>query len=278
VVGGLDDPRRLAVHSPSDRGFAGGLARVHARLPEVDPYLSLAEGYRLGFVLPGRDAEHWSLDAELDYRDGLFHLVVLAPPDAALPSDEPMPQALADEGWRRAQLLSHGDPAPWRESARVALGSSGGARPGAALAFGARLVGLLGEVGPWSSDALFLGDAGLSVVAVARLEGDDVPRVLGRLVSLGRESGGAVVLRAAGGEPLPFEPDGEDGCRTARLFTGSGDAGVPSGLYLGQARVPVGPDAGGERTVRLLGASDAGSLQDLWVRVEGAAGARRESP
>jgi hypothetical protein len=40
----------------------------------------------------------------------------------------------------------------------------------------------------------------------------------------------------------------------------------------------VGPDAGGERRVRLLGASDAGSLQDLWVRVEGAAGARRESP
>jgi len=276
VVGGLDEPRRLAVHSPSDRGFSGGLARVHARLPGVDPHLALAEGYRLGLVRRGLDPGHWSLEAELDYRDGLFHLVVLAQPDGSLPSDEPMPQALADHGWRRADPLSHGDPSPWRDAARVAVGTAHGARTGAAVAFGARLVGRLGAAGPWSSDALFLGDVGFSVVAVALFEDDGVPRVLGRLVSLGREDG-AVRLRAAGGEPLPLDPDGEDGCRTARLFTGSGDAGVPSGLYLGQARVPVGEAAEGERVVRLLAASDAGSLHELWVRVEGAAGARREA-
>jgi hypothetical protein len=278
VVGGLDEPGRLAVHTPSDRGFSGGVAVVHARLPGVDPHLTHAEGYRLGAVRRAPDEERWSLEAELDYRDGLFHLVVLAAPDASLPSDEPMPQALADQGWRRARALSHGDPSPWREAARVALGTAHGAQKGAALAFGARLVGRLGDAGPWSSEASFLGDVGLSVVAVACFAEDEVPRVLGRLVSLGRTRGGAVRLRASGGEPLLLAPDGPDGCRAARLFTGSGDPGVPSGLYLGTARVPVGPAAAEERVVRLLDASEAGSLDVLWVRVEGAEGVRRGAP
>lgn len=278
VVGGLDAPGRLAVHTPSDRGFSGGMALVHARLAGVDPFLAYAEGFRLGVVRRAPDEERWSLEAELDYRDGLFHLVVLAAPDASLTSDEPMPQALADQGWRRARPLSHGDPSPWREAARVALGTAHGARSGAALAFGARLVGRLDDVGPWTSEAEFLGDVGLSVVAVACFAEDDVPRVLGRLVSLGREPGGAVRFRASGGEPLQLPADGPDGCRAARLFTGSGDPGVPSGLYLGTARVPVGSAGDEERVVRLLDASDAGSLDELWVRVEGAGGARRGAP
>jgi hypothetical protein len=282
IVGGLDDEGALAVQSPSDRGLVGGLAAVHARLDVLDPALSLAEGYRLGRVRREGEEQRWSVAAELDYRDGLFHLVVLAPPDGTLPSDQPMPQALADLGWQRARPLTHGDPSPWRETLRVAVGSSDGARPGAALAFGARIVGRLGDVGPWSADACLFGDVGFHVVAVARFDGDGVPRVLGRLVSLGRDAGGAVVFRAAGGEPLPLEPDGPDGCRAAQLFTGAGDAGVPSGLLIGAARVPVarGPDEGddGERHVRLEGGGRAGNLRDLWVRVEDAGPARRSAP
>jgi hypothetical protein len=277
VVGGLAEPRTLAVHSPSDRALSGGLACVHARLPELDPHLALAEGYRLGRVLPTDGQGPWSLEAELDYRDGLFHLVVLAPPDPALASDQPMPQALADLGWRRVRTLSHGDPSAWREAGRLGIGRSGGARSGAALAYGARLVGRLGAVGLASSEALFLGDRGFSVVAVARFDGDGEPRVLGRLVSLGRRASGEVELRASGGEPLGYGPDGPDGCRAASLFTGSGDPGTPSGLYLGAARIPVGPGATGARVVRLLDAAEARSLPDFWVRVEGG-GERREAP
>jgi hypothetical protein len=267
IVGGLDEPGSLAVQSPSDRELFAGMASVNARLEMLDPSLRLAQGYLLGRVRRVGDEQHWSVAAELDYRDGLFHLVVLAEPDQGLSSDEPMPQALADQGWRAARPLSHGDPSPWRETLRLSIGSTHGARSGAALAFGARLIGRLGAVGPWSADALLPGDPGFHVVAVALFDGDEVPRVLGRLISLGRDARGAVHFRASGGEPLALAPDGDDGCRAARLFTGAGDAGVPSGLLLGDARVPVGP-AQGLEDVRLARATRTGNLRDLWVRVE----------
>ncbi|MEM7305989.1 MAG: hypothetical protein AAF682_04930 [Planctomycetota bacterium] len=276
TVGGLDvGPRgasrariALAVQNPSDRALTSGTAVVHERLREMDPYASLAEGYLLGSVRREGE-EHWNIEPELDYLDGLFHVVVLATPDPGLPSDEPLPQALTDSGWRKARPLSHGDPSPWRETVSVAVGTTHGVQPGAALAFGARFVGRIGEAGPWSADALLLGDVGLNVVAVARFEGEERPRVLGRLVSLGRDGSGTVRMRAGGGEPLSLEPDGSDGRRLAHLFTGSGDPGVPSGLYLGPARVPVGPGAeepGADRVLRLEGAPIGGNLRGLWVR------------
>ena len=273
TVGGIDGEAgvegvALAVHRPSDRSLVGGEAVVHERLDMKD-HANLAEGYGLG-RLRRVGEERWVVEPLLDYLDGLFHVVVLAPEgDGSLPSDEPLPQALADEGWRRARPLSHGDPTPWRESVRLAVGGLHGVRPGAALAFGARMVGRVAEAGPWTSTATLFGDAGWSVVAVALFEGDGRPRVLGRLVSLGRDADGVVRWVAAGGEPLSLEPDGEDGCRTARLFTGAGDAGVPSGLFLGRARVPVGAEERGRRVVRLTDAVDAGRLEGLWVRVEG---------
>lgn len=283
TVGGLDvlDPNNpqvaFAVHSPSDRSLVAGLARVHERLGDIDPQARLADDYRLGELWRPGEQQRWLVEPELDYRDGLFHLVVLAPQDPALPSDEPLPQALADHGWRRARSLSHGDPSPWRETLRVAVGHAQGTHEGAALAFGARIVGRLGVVGPWSAEARLLGDVGLSIVVVASFEGDVRPRVLGRLVSLGRGPDGAVRFRAAGGEPLPLEPDGDDGCRAATLFTGAGDPGVPSGLLLGEARVPVGDDLDGPRIVHLPRAPRGGRLRGLWVRAEGQVGGRRAS-
>ena len=114
------------------------------------------------------------VEPELDYLDGLFHVVVLAPKDATLPTDEPMPQALADQGWVRARPLSHGDPTSWRETLKLTRGLERGVTPGAAVAFGARLIGRVTRVGPWGSDASLLGDPGLTVVAVARFEGSYV--------------------------------------------------------------------------------------------------------
>lgn len=275
TVGGLDDrttgPGRvaLAVHNPSDRALDAGVAYVHERLGDVDRFASLSAGYRLGELRRRGSEDRWVVAPELDFLDGLFHVVVLGPADPELPSDEPLPQALADTGWVRARPLSHGDPAAWRESLKLAAGSTQGVAPGAAVAFGARLVGRVTRASLWSCDASLLGDAGMTVVAVARFEDDARPFILGRLESLGRDADGAVRFRWNGVLPA-LEGADENGERRAMLFTGSGDPGMPSGLYLGEALVPVGAKDGGAspRVVRLLDAPSPASLRDVWVRVD----------
>ena len=279
TVGGLDDrtagSRRvaLAVRNPSERALDAGVARVHERLAEVDRFAALSAGYRLGSLRRVGTDDRWVVVPELDFLDGLFHVVVLGPAVPELPSNEPMPQALADTGWVRARALSHGDPAVWRESLKLAAGSTDGVAPGYAVALGARLVGRVTRASLWSSDASLLGDAGMTVVAVARFDGDERAFVLGRLVSLGRDAGGTVRFRWNGVvPPIDGAGDGTDagGGRRARLFTGSGDPGMPSGLYLGEALVPVGtPESGAPpRQIRLLDAPSAARLRALWVRVE----------
>ena len=284
TVGGLDlgprGPRRgrpaLALQNPSDRALEGGLAVVHERLAEIEPHARLAEGYLLGRVRREGE-EHWCIEPELDYLDGLFHVVVLAPPDSSLPSDEPLPQALSDRGWRRARPLSHGDPSPWRETLRIAAGTTQGVRPGAALAFGARFVGRVGDAGPWSADARLLGDVGLEVVAVGLFEGEGRPRVLGRLTSLGRDPDGAVRFRATGGEPLPLEPDGPDGRRSARLFNRVGGRGraqragprrhAGAGRRRGgRAHPAAGGSAAGRPAARPVGAHGGGGCGGRFAR------------
>ncbi|MCZ6597200.1 MAG: hypothetical protein O7B99_06165 [Planctomycetota bacterium] len=293
TVGGLDvgdrhtaqrGRVRLAVHNPSDRRLSGGLVRVHEFLQEIDRFAWLADGYRLGVVEREEGQERWSIAPELDFLDGLFHVVVLCPPDPRLPSAEPMPQALEDGDWLPARPLTHGDPAPWRRSVKLTRGSQHGVEVGAAVAFGARYVGRVVSVGPWSADVALLGDAGTSVVCIALFEGIDEPFVLGRLTALGVDhengghGGGAVVLAGNTVIEIPLEPDDRGGARRAKLFTGSDGAGIPAGLYLGEALVPVGGRRGERREVRLLDGARNHDLRGLWVRVEGADRVRRSEP
>ncbi len=278
TVGGVDSDLRalrgrerhvqLAVHNPSDRELDGGLATVHELFAESEQHAELSEGFRLGRVQRAPDGRRWTFDPELDYVDGLFHVVVLAPPGSGAEAAGPDP-VLLDPYWVPAEPLGPGNPSPWREGVKVTAGAARGVRPGAAvIAIGARLVGRVTRVSRWSSDVSFLGDPGFSVVAVARVEGEARPRILGRLVSLGRDrSDRSVLLRwvprvafdgtaaAAGVEALPAE-----------LFTGAGDGGLSNGFYLGRALIPPATRAGDPHVIRLLADVEPRDVRTLFVR------------
>ena len=252
TVGGLDDTRsrksrrsrsgvlRLAVHHPSDRSLSEGLARVHELFADAERYSDLAEGLHLGQVRREGEDGRVFLEPDLDYQDGLFHVVVLAPADPDMPAEILRDPSLLDSNWLQVSPLSVSDPSPWRETGKLRAGATDGVFEGAAVtSIGARLVGRIARVGRWTSEVSFLGDPGFSVVAVARFEDTEEPRVLGRLVSTGRMPDGSVRMIWKARVELGLEPTAEDGTRRARLFTGSGDSGLESGFFLGEARVPV---------------------------------------
>ncbi|MBI1381470.1 MAG: hypothetical protein GC161_10345 [Planctomycetaceae bacterium] len=113
-----------------------------------------------------------------------------------------------------------------------------------------------------------LADPGLELTVLAeRLDTpDEAPLLLGRWVSTGRDP--------ASGQPrfvwrdvVPLPP--ENGVRTARarLYTAAGDLGLPGGLLLGYADLPLGSSGGAGHVVLLEGAEDAARGEEsLWVR------------
>ena len=278
TVGGLDPSSRgrraadtevrLAVHNPSDRELADGLARVHELFEEAEAFSALSEGLRLGRVRRDEKGGRWSIEPELDYKDGLYWVVILAPPDPALPSREPVEEDFFQATWVRAAPLTLGDASPWREAVRISRGRVHGVAEGAAVtSVGRRLVGRVGRVGPWSADVSLLGDPGFSVVAVARLEGVAEPQVLGRLVSLGRDrEDGAVLLQWVKRVELDLASAAGDEPVRARLYTGSGDSGLQCGYYLGEGLLPR--RAEDPRIIRLTGELTPSDLGALFVRVE----------
>ena len=300
TVGGLDDTGRgrrvrrrseldelrLAVHHPSDRSIETGLARVHELFADAERYSGLAEGLRLGRLSRSAEGRPF-LEPELDYEDGLFHVVVLAPEEERLPKESLRDPSLLDSNWLAVTPLSLADPSPWRETARLSAGASDGVRVGAAVTtVGARLIGRIVRVGRWSSTVALLGDPGFSVVAVARFDEEDAPRVLGRLVSTGRErarEGAAderpirMVWKARTGFDLvPASGAQAASTRRARIYTGSGDSGLESGFFLGEAELPVraadtDSASGAERrapTFLLETGLDPRDLGQLFVRLE----------
>jgi hypothetical protein len=267
---------RLAVHNPSetlsagpsDEGSAGsspefeaadellpvGTLRVRevlasaAELGEEVRLGALADGYRLGALL--LDHGRPVVAPALDYRAGLFQVTLLAPPRGDQPVP-PLPEALTDEGWRRVRALSQGDPTPWRDGLVIAAGWREGVAPGAALVSGLRLLGRVDRAGPLSAAVRLLADPGLALVAVAAVEGEDEPRTLGRLVSAGRLPGGAVAFEWSAEVPLVAGGDSEENARDssgaggaesvrATLYTGAGEVGLPRGLLIGEAELPLG--------------------------------------
>ena len=288
TVGGVLEKRRLGaapdvrlcVHQPSDRRADHGIVRVHERFPEVEPFAPLAEGLRLGRLESDGPEGPWRLVPEVDFVDGLYQVVVLAPEDPGLPRSEPFGLALEDGGWVTARALSLGDPAPGRAATKVSAGRRHGVRDGAAVTvLGPRLFGRVTHAGVASSDVSFLADPGFEVVAVARFRGESEPRVLGRLISRGRQADGSVRFRWSVRvrlEGLRAEELVEEGAvARARLFTGSGEAGLPAGLLLGDALVPLDALPGEVREIRLLGDVDPHHLRRFFVRRSDAAGGGR---
>lgn len=281
VVGGIATAGRvqggepktwLAAHHPSRAddaaGWGGSLVVVDELLPSLDPHGTLAAGYELGRFAPGGDGD-WRVEPVLDFLHGLSSVVLLAP-GAPSGAELPPPPAhpLEQPLWLAAHAFNAGDPSPWRASARLDRGSGGGLEVGAAVVRGARLVGRLGAVSGFGATVRLLADPGLELTVLAeRLDTpDEAPLLLGRWVSTGRDP--------ASGQPrfvwrdvVPLPP--ENGVRTARarLYTAAGDLGLPGGLLLGYADLPLGSSGGAGHVVLLEGAEDAARGEEsLWVR------------
>ena len=256
----------LVVRNPSDREAPGGPVVVDEFLKDIDPYALLAKGYGLGTLDELVVGQERKLFADLDYGAGIFHVHILCPAGSRAGAVDELELAISDPDWRPTRRLSVGDPSSWRGGVKVAAGRAAGVVPGAALISNLALVGRVERAGEWSSDVRLLSDPGLSLVAVARLEGALEPLVLGRLISLGADDSGEwirfrweAVVGVSGTAPSDGELEG-------RVFTGAGDTGLPAGLFVGEARlVPsVDPEVGAPLVfVRVDRATD---LDSLWVR------------
>ena len=279
IVGGLiATPRsasgeravRLAVHRPSETLASGGIARVHERFAEIDPYGPLAEGLLLGEVhVEGTKRSAW-IEPELDYLDGLFQVAILCPEDRTLPLAPPFERALTDSNWLRTGPWSPGDPAPWRATIKIPRGRAHGVHEGAAVTgIGARLLGRVTRERLLDSDVSALADPGFSLTAVAQIQGEEEPRVLGRLVSEGRTEGSASAILFRWIVRIGLEDcaaAGEAGSVRALLFSGSGDPGLPAGLLIGEAALPLDAKSGEERTIELEAPVEPRDVSALFVR------------
>jgi rod shape-determining protein MreC len=289
TVGGVAvGPRRvgepvtwLSAHDPSRaRGIlaelplAGPLV-VHEWLTELDPYAALAEGFGLGRLLAEGHQQDRRVEPLLDFLHGLYHVTILAPPDPSLPPPEPPPHPLADEDWVRARSWAPGEPQRGRRTLQLDVGSASGVALGSAVVHGARLVGRVCALLPRSSEVALIDDPGLSLpVAAAFLdEPERTPRVLGRLTALGRDpETGLPLLHWRDALPLELAgfPAGEP--VRLRLFTGTGEIGLPAGLLLGESYVRTGASGGRGQRLTLTDVfafSQAGG--SLWVRRPGPA-------
>lgn len=247
VVGGLVNRRiaggeglHLAAHFSRDRSIDRGVVRVfESDALEAEPYRKLANGYGLGDLKPNlaQDVKQSSVEAKLQYSGGLTEVAVLCP-EAPIDGGLRVRDPFDDAAWIEADLVVDGNPSPWRAGSKVSAGSKQGLVENAALAVGPRYLGRLTNVGRWAADARLLGDPGFQVNVLARIDGREAPLALGRLTSLGFDrEGGLLLLRAEGRLPRPRMDDGR--AHAATLFTGSGDPGVPAGLWIGQAELPA---------------------------------------
>lgn len=275
VVGGLlRSPRErgatlLAVHGASVGEPAPGPVVVDESLSGEAPFAAEAAGFSLGTLvhLEGRMREVLcAVRPHVNLAGGVFQVALVGRARAGTSDDGAGGfDALDDGRWTAARALTRGDPLPQREGLKLSAGTSRGVRDGAAVVCGARLVGRVERAGSHGSDARLLGDPGLALPVVARLEGRERPEILGTLVSLGRASAGP-----DGRARVRFFWEGRgaapraEGLDRARLFTGAGAEGVPPGLILGDASLPRG---GGPAVLEVELEIDPRALAHVRVRL-----------
>ena len=282
IVGGLDRVKgkleHLAVHNPSERRFRPGM--VHVKEPNLfeDNATGLADGFLLGSLtaLQGEDGP-WSVEPLRNFDSGLFHLVVVLPEDIQREALEVSPSSLRDGKWLGASLLSHGDPEAGRTGFVLGKGSLHGVKPGAAVISASRLVGKVDTLRPpslLSSRIMGIAEPGMTIKAVGRIDAGErrgESKVLGKLVSLGARGEGVVAfewytsVRLDG--LLNLDETGEErnkGEVHAVLYTGTGIAGIPAGLYLGQAWLPLGS---GTHEILVTDSTAGSQPSRLFVRV-----------
>lgn len=267
TVGGLhgaSTPPRLAVHNPSERRFSPGVIRVLE--PELlsDQVVHLADGYVLGELAEESEGA-WSVLPVVNFKSGLFQVTILVPKDSPRPPDPDPIATLADRQWRATLPVTAGDTVHGRRALRIDLGAAQGVGPGAAVIAVTRLVGRVDPghpVAPFSARVRLLGDPGLELHVMARLDHDESAQVLGRFVGLGMDAQQQPIFEWEA--PLGLPSQSEESVE-ATLFTGSGLQGLPDGLYLGRATLPT---TAGHHKVTLRDWADGLDHRGLWVRVE----------
>lgn len=252
VVGGLakqseEEKRRnsqqlhLSLHNPSMRGIRSGEVLV-SEPDDMDPEIArLSRGFSLGQLFTVRSTRGTLLrriQSPLDLKSGLFQLIVLAPPTDSREPDLIELDTFVVDNWLASQTLTRGDVTPTREGRRLSRGVLGGLKRGQAVALGAHLVGRVGETELFTADLVGLGDPGVRLAVLAEIEGESAPRPLGELISLGRQrSDGSLSFLWVCRIDLGRGVEGER--LRADLYTGSGESGVPRGLFIGETVLPT---------------------------------------
>jgi hypothetical protein len=269
AVRGRPERYGLAVHNPSRADLPAGRLVVDEScgdaLGGALGHAELANGFALGRLLVnGGDARRteYAVEPLLDYRAGLFQLTVVAPAGIARGPETARLDVLEDPlGWREVSVTASFEPTPWRAGLKVGGGTWDGLREGAAVVSGVHLIGRVERASLVSADVALLGDPGLHLPALARIEGREQPLVLGSLACLGRGGDGRSVrlLWNAEAPRTLAEP------ARAEILTGSGEPGVPRGLSIGEATLPAGAGLH-ELLVELP--VEARDLARLWVRID----------
>jgi hypothetical protein len=222
----------------------------------------------------------YSVRPRLDYSSGLHQVLILAPGTSTQDQGPTSVDPMETGEWALTRFLMDGGPSPARSGARIPLGSVAGIHPGTALAVGRDLVGRVARVGPFSGTVRSLADPGMRLTAVALIHTPDGERahVLGKLMALGRRKDGLllyewpatvpIVLDNAAQEEsagrLSHTRDGGSPRLGAELWTGSGEPGVPLGLYIGETTLPTGI---GPHVIAIRPSSEARGLGKLRVRL-----------
>lgn len=264
VVGGLAPIRGreyLDVHNPERRGIERGRVVVNDSKELAEDLTYLANGFLLGELerVAEDGKEVLGVRPGLDYETGLYQVLVLCPGDGPVGATARRGSMLEDDGWRRARFFLRSEPSWWREGRKLSLGRIHGVERGAAVASGARFVGRVERAGLTISDVRMVGDPGLAFAALAMIrtpDGGESPHVMGRITGGGRDAEGALRFEW----PATIEIPGE-GCVRASVWTGSGEAGVPRGLLVGDAELPCGPGPHIIRIHQPQGAQEPGSLR-----------------
>lgn len=282
VVGGLVNAQEsdadqlfLALHNPILRGADSG--RVFVSEPgEFDAGLAaLSHGFLLGELQAyeeGPDSMGLRIQSPLDFESGLFQVIVLTAESGGGEARMLELDTFVEGNWLPARALTRGDVTPTREGRRLSKGSFAGLASGRAVALGAHLIGRVGEVSALSCDLLGLGDPGIRLAVLAKIDGESVPRPMGEIVSLGRSrEDRSLAFRWTCRIDLEPSPDGEP--LYAALYTGSGEDGVPRGLFIGWAALPT------ERATHEIKVIQDAAVQDLdhvfvWTGAERARGRR----
>lgn len=267
TVGGLhgtSGPAQLAVHNPSERRFRPGIVRVLE--PELlsDEVVHLADGYVLGELMEEAEGA-WSVQPVVNFKSGLFQVTVLVPTSSPRPPEPDPVATLADGDWLATMPMTAGDSFRGRRALRLGIGAWQGVEPGAAVVAVTRLVGRvdpLHPVAPLSARVRLLGDPGLELHVMARLDHDGSAQVLGRFVGLGVDRDGTPLFEWE--SPLGLPGQATDTVM-ATLYSGSGLEGLPDGLYMGRANLPCEP---GLHEVRLEAFADGFDHKQLWVRAD----------